>query len=248
MRSIAGKWKWFNIWLSLCWLKKSLANRVIFSDVLRNLQTKPPENLNRVDYILDFCSGKTVLHIGFSDYPYTKQKIVANNLLHLDLKKIAKQVWGLDNNIESIREYTNTTKDYDVIEGDIMDVNLSNSIRQTFQIVLLGEILEHLKNPHQAVENLYHAFDNSTTLIVTTPNYASLSYMSASLHNTEMIHPDHYWYFSPVTLLKLFPTDRFELVEFNFGMYFQKDKKINFVLRQFPFLGECLMAVLKIKK
>lgn len=246
--SISGKLRWINIWLSLSWLKKSLTNRVVLSEELKKRYNVPVNNINRVDYLLDICSGKRVLHVGFSDYPYTQQKIKSGNLLHLELKKVTKDLLGLDNDKASLDLYRSITSDTQVIEGDIMNGQLGDSLPRNFEIVLLGEILEHLKNPHQAVENLHNNFSAGTILVVTTPNYSSLGYFSAALHNTEMIHPDHYWYFSPITVLKIFPADKFELVDFNFGMYFQKSKKINFVLRRFPFLGECIIAVLKTKK
>ncbi len=242
---ILDKCRWIFIGLVLTWLKKLLGNRILptASSTIRS-----GGNVNRVDYILDYCRDKSVLHIGFSDHPYTDKKIKDGTFLHFYLKQIAKNLWGLDNSEPAIETYCRLTNDQQVICADIMDERLSTKINHQFEVVLLGEIVEHLKNPHRAIENLHNTFSAGTILIVTTPNYSSINSFAAALNNTEMIHPDHYWYFSPVTFLKMFPPDKFVLLDINFGMYFQKGKKINFILRRFPFLGDCLIGAFKITK
>ncbi|MBX2923501.1 MAG: hypothetical protein KF746_14970 [Chitinophagaceae bacterium] len=243
--SILSKLRWIKTGVALMGLKKLLSNRTAAEiDEISKYYSKKIGIANRIDYILAHCADKKVLHFGFTDYPYTKEKISSSDLLHLQLKEVAAELWGADNNKASIYEYVRLTGDTNVLECDIMNIK-SSHVNKDFDIVLLGEIIEHLKNPHQAIEALYDAISGNTLLLVTTPNYISLQNFAAGLHQMEMIHPDHYWYFSPVTLLKLFPVEKFELIDLNFGMHFQKGKELNYVLKQFPFLGECIIAVLK---
>lgn len=139
------------------------------------------------------------------------------------------------------------TGDDQVSKGDLFDKDSLELNGKSIDIILLGEILEHLKNPHQAIENIYEVYPSSTLLLVTVPNYTSLNTISASFHHTEMIHPDHYWFFSPATLLRLFSPDKFEIQDLCFGMYFERNKRINFVLQEFPFFGDCIIALFKRK-
>lgn len=234
---------------ALLWLKKSLRHRVISSEAGNSLPLQS-RLVNRIDYILQYCSGKKVLHFGFTDYPYTQKKIETDDLLHLHLKKSTATLFGMDCQMESINEYIQSTGDGQVCIGNLLDkgsLQVIKSIDTSFDIILLGEILEHLKDPHLAIENLYHSFPSSTLFLVTVPNYTSLNTIAGSLHQKEMIHPDHYWYFSYITLLRLFPDDKFDVEDVCFGMYFQKNKRINFVLQQFPFLGDCIIGIFKRK-
>ncbi|HTN06233.1 methyltransferase domain-containing protein [Agriterribacter sp.] len=240
-----NKLRWANLFAGLLWLRSSLKRRI--TPAAGIIFPSPIALVNRIDYILQYCSGKTVLHFGFTDYPYTREKIDTGELLHLQLKKVTKYLFGIDNQEVSLNKYIQITGDSRVSKGDILDKESLKIIDQSFDIVLLGEILEHLKDPHQAIENLYNIFPPATVFLVTVPNYTSLNAIAGSLHGKEMIHPDHYWYFSPVTLLRLFPDDKFEIDDVMCGMYFQKDKRINFVLQKFPLLGDCIIGAFKRK-
>ncbi len=56
---------------------------------LQSVKKNPVKIFNRVDFILDYCKGKNVLHVGFSDHPFTVKKIEDKTLLHLSLKQAA---------------------------------------------------------------------------------------------------------------------------------------------------------------
>ena len=242
---LLNKLRWANLLAGLLWLRRLLKHRI--TPEARIGLPSQMKLVNRIDYILQYCSGKTVLHFGFTDYPYTLEKIDKGELLHLQLKKVTKNLFGIDNQEAALNKYIQITGDSQVSKGDLSDKESLKIIDQSFEIVLLGEILEHLKDPHGAIENLYNIFPSATVFLVTVPNYTSLNAIAGSLHRKEMIHPDHYWYFSPFTLLRLFPDDKFETDDLLCGMYFQKAKRINFVLQGFPLLGDCIIGVFKRK-
>ncbi len=246
--SLPSRLRWLTTLVLLESLKR-VSKRVASegSDSLKTSQASGFRMVNRIDYILDYCRGKQVLHFGFADYPYTRERIHSGKLLHLYLTSVAQRTFGVDNNPESVQMYKEGTGDEAAGLGDLLDKASLRSLDRSFDIILLGEILEHLKNPHEAILNLYDTFPKGVNILVTVPNYTSLQTIGASLHGKESIHPDHFWYFSPVTLFRLFPEDKFEFVELNFGMYFQKGKRINFILKRFPFLGECIIGVFKTK-
>ena len=203
---------------------------------------------NRVDFILDQCSGNRVLHIGFTDYPFTDEKLRNKSLLHVQLKKSTSSLLGLDNDVNSIQQYIQLTKDENVVFGDITTRYPDEAIKFKPDIILLSEVLEHLKDPYQAMDLLHAGFAAGTRVLVTVPNHSALDTIAASLGKTESIHPHHHWYFSPYTLRRLFDDKRFHLEQLHFGMYYQQSAKINFVLKQFPFTGDCILAIFSIIK
>ncbi len=225
-------------------LKHSLSYRISTenSTWLQILPVKKPTIFNRVDFILNQCLDKRILHIGFSDYPFTAQKISNQSLLQLQLQKISTNILGLDNDKIAIELYLSITKDKNVVYGDITLDYPKEAIEFDPEIILLSEVLEHLPNPYQAVDILYNCFKPGTTILVTVPNYTALDSIAASFGKTESIHPHHHWYFSPFTLRKLFDEHRFKLLSLNFGMYYQQNTTINSILKQYPFNGDCIMA------
>lgn len=248
--SIQSKINWAVTGLGLSLLKRTLKKRVL-GEAAAALQHVPVTNVsifNRVDYILQQCQNKKVLHIGFTDYPYTKKKIADKSLLHLQLKNVASAVLGLDVEKDAMTAYEVLTADINYNFADITNAYPGAAVSFKPDIILLGEVLEHLQNPHAAAELLYNTFSNSTKLLVTVPNYIALDNLSASLHRTESVHPHHYWYFSPYTLQRMFPSEKFTLDALHFGMYYQQGKKINIVMKQNPWCGDCIMALFSINK
>ena len=49
---------------------------------------------DRNNYLENCIKGKTVLHIGCSDYPITEERIKSHNLLHEKLQNSAKEILG----------------------------------------------------------------------------------------------------------------------------------------------------------
>jgi 2-polyprenyl-3-methyl-5-hydroxy-6-metoxy-1,4-benzoquinol methylase len=247
--SIRSKINWVTTGFAFFVLKQTLRYKLRgnASAFLQPVKTTGTTIFNRLDFILSQSQNKKVLHIGFTDYPFTKERIADKSLLHLQLQKITKSLLGVDVAKNAIEEYNQLTGDNNVICGDITKVYPEAIIKFEPELILLTEVLEHLKDPYTAIELLHQSFKPGTKILVTVPNYTSLDALSASLNKTESIHPLHYWYFSPFTLTKLFDETHFTLEQLHFGMYYQPDKKINAVMRKFLYTGDCIMAIFSIK-
>lgn len=188
------------------------------------------------------------MHVGFSDHPFTEEKIKNGTLLHGQLRNVATALIGLDIDQPTIHKYISATQDDKVHFADITKAYPDAAKNMQPDIVLISEVIEHLREPYQAVDVLYHSFSHGTDVLITVPNYTSLDSIAASLNNKESIHPHHHWYFSPFTLQQLFNKERFTLQAMHFGMYDQPGNKINGMLKEFPFTGDCIMAIFKINK
>jgi hypothetical protein len=233
------------------WILKQSLNSRIKGDNKHWLQQVAPNTpciFNRIDFILDYCREKSILHIGFTDYPYTSQKINEGSLLHIQLQKVAADLIGMDIDETAIQEYISQTGDRKVFNGDITIEYPASIVEYAPDLILLSEVLEHLRNPYQAINVLHNSFPAGTKVLVTVPNYTALDSFAASLNQTESIHPHHHWYFSPYTLRQLLDAKRFELEQLDFGMYYQPKTNINIALRDFPFNGDCIIGIFTIIK
>lgn len=247
---IKSKIQWGVTWLAMGMLKRSLKYRISGEGAgwLQHIPVKNVSIFNRVDFIVEQCRDKNVLHIGFTDHPFTRQRMNDGILLHLQVKPVTKLLLGLDNSSEALAEYCKATGDDNVILGDITDHYPLQVLTFHPELILLSEVLEHLADPAKAVDILYNSFSNGTRVLVTVPNYTGLDSLASSLNKTEGIHPDHHWYFSPYTLCKLFDDKRFQLQQLHFGMFYLQHTVINAVLKQYPFNGDCIMAIFSITK
>lgn len=159
--------------------------------------------VQRIDFLLDACRGKSVLHLGCTNYPYTEEAIEGGDFLHFELEKVAKQVSGLDSDAASLEMLT-TRGSENLVTGDLENLSASD-LDKTFDIVLAGEVIEHLSNPGLFLNGVKQFMDGSTRLIVTTVNaYAGVRFFRYGLRGkrgrVEPVHPDHVAYYSYATL------------------------------------------------
>lgn len=199
--------------------------------------------VNREGWILDYCTGKSVFHLGFADAPFTAEKIADGTLLHTALLHVSSGLSGADADAAAVALYQQRTGDQKVKAATVED--LSAEELQSCQIILAGEILEHLLDPGSFIQQLNQKMKPGQELLVTVPNYVSFDSLAAVLHRTESIHPDHEWYFSPFTLARKFDTRYWTLKTLMPAAYGSRNRKQNFVKRSFPALSDCLIAVVQ---
>lgn len=134
--------------------------------------------------------------------PYTLHK--GNNLLHKQLLKVthADSLWGLDSSQEGIQILDQIGFDH-LIHGNAEEMD-SDLRRHKFEIILAGEIIEHVANPGKFLNSITAVMSEKTELILTTPNAFSFKGFVHSLMRREKVHEDHNYYFSYRTLKHLF--------------------------------------------
>lgn len=71
----------------------------------------------------------------------------------------------------------------------------------SFDVVVLFHVLEHLDSPRQALRKIGRLLRPAGLLVVETPNIASLGFRLFGRRWRQFI-PDHYYFFSPVTLTR----------------------------------------------
>lgn len=178
--------------------------------------------LSRKEHLSSLVKGKNVLHIGCTDTPFTKERIVRGELLHQDIMKSARFVVGLDVDREDIT----IMKDYGIEDVAVCSVyNLCKSYKtnKVFDVVVMTEVIEHLVNPGLALEEVRRFMlknNESAKLIVTVPNmYSYHRSIVDPLLNREIVHPDHVSYYSYSTIKRLFESTGYKNIELYYASY-----------------------------
>src|ERR1044072_1461672 len=161
------------------------------------------ELVQRVQFIKDACRGRKVLHLGCTNWPYTAEALENNSLLHLELNDLASELWGLDFDQKGLDVLAGKgiTHLYraDLEKLDELDIN------ETFDVIVAGEIIEHLNNPGLFLRGIQRFMDARSTLLITTVNaYCGFRLLYYALRGkgglSEPVHPDHVAYYSYSTL------------------------------------------------
>lgn len=159
--------------------------------------------VQRLDLIDEICSGKRVLHLGCTNYPYTQDSIRDGMLLHSRLGEIASELFGFDADEAGLKILQESGFDK-LFKADLENLN-ELDIDEKFDVILAGEIIEHLNNPGLFLRGIRRFMDDSTKLVITTVNaYCAMRTfqyaVSRSRGKNEPVHPDHVAYYSCSTL------------------------------------------------
>lgn len=190
-------------------------NKVIKDDFFKNYLSGI-NIYHRNTYLLDISRNKRLLHIGFLDAPITTEKINSGEFLHTKLSSVANSNYGVDINQSAMSEYREISGDFNNAVIDILQSDFDISLfTNKFDVILLPEVLEHLANPGKALVYLRNILEANpgSSLVITVPNAFSKEHFAAAVSSVEMVHPDHYFYFSPVTIKKLLNDSGFGDVE-----------------------------------
>src|SRR5512143_722080 len=120
--------------------------------------------VQRVEYLKGVCLGKAVLHLGCSDWPYTNDRIKQESLLHLVLSKVSSELWGIDSDsagLESLQKLGMRN----LIHGDLERLE-GIEVSRRFDIIVAGEVIEHLSNPGLFLRGVQRFMHEKTTLVI----------------------------------------------------------------------------------
>ncbi|HHI02309.1 MAG TPA: glycosyltransferase [candidate division Zixibacteria bacterium] len=211
------------------------------------LQPLPPKVEivdNRKAYTVDFCRGKKVLHIGCVDSGMMQKRIAENNYLHHQLAGAAERLIGIDIDSRGIKLLKE--EGYDVETVDIeTDKEKLAVLTKNVDIIVIPEVIEHLSNPGQFLDNLYSArFDSD--ILISTPNSFSYRVAQYLSQGVELVHPDHNCYFSLVTLKTLLNKHGFDIRR-HLLYYWPSDnnfgRKYEQILDRSPYLAEGIIVI-----
>lgn len=171
--------------------------------------TMPPSRpalVQRVEFITSRCQGQSVLHLGCTNFPYTAPALEAGTLLHSRLLAVASRVVGFDADREGLAELERRGVT-DLFVADLEQLD-QVPLDDTFDVVVAGEIIEHLSNPGLFLTGVRRFMRPTSRLVLTTVNaYCALRFALYGVRGQgglrEPVHPDHVAYYSQATLRRL---------------------------------------------
>jgi len=174
---------------------------------------------NRVDLLMEACRGRHVLHLGCTNYPYTKESLAEGSLLHGKLAEISESISGFDNDTFSLELMRDAGFDH-LYEADLERL-AETEFNKSVDVIVAGEMIEHLSNPGLFLEGIKRFMSDETELLITTINaYSALRFVQYALRGkggvNEPVHPDHVAYYSYRTLNLLLERHGFQCDNFMF--------------------------------
>lgn len=141
--------------------------------------------------------GKSCLHVGCADFPIYNESIN----LHKWLITVNPTIVGYDPDVDTIQKM----KESPIFKDSTLVSSLPD---ETYDVILMPEVIEHLINPGQILEDIYLCLKIGGNMLITAPNafhpdhYNPAKYVDKNTYQ-EFIHPDHKFWFSVYTLTNL---------------------------------------------
>jgi cyclopropane fatty-acyl-phospholipid synthase-like methyltransferase len=147
-----------------------------------------------------------VLHLGCTNWPYGETALADGSLLHLQLGRVARELHGLDADAVGLQRLSERGIPK-LHVGDLEALD-STALPTDLDVIVAGEVIEHLSNPGRFLAGVRNLMGPSTTLLITTVNaYCAFRGAQYALRSRggvlEPVHPDHVAYYSYATLTRL---------------------------------------------
>lgn len=209
--------------------------------------------MQRVPEILRRCRGRRILHLGCADVPYTLDR--GEDLLHKRLATITdrENLWGIDVDADGVRLLGEMGFDR-ILVGDCTRMK-NELLERDFDIVLAGEIIEHLDDFRGFLESIAGVMTDRSELLLTTVNATAIKGWIQAIAGYEKVHPDHTCYFSYHTLRRLLEQSGFECVELFYyqdvvGRGFPRllDRTLRLITRGVPAWSDGVIALARLQR
>jgi SAM-dependent methyltransferase len=141
-------------------------------------ELRPQGYCSRWEFILARCANRKVLHLGFIGETDASlvQKVDAirdEQTLHSQLLKVCSAVTGIDRNERAIEMIRSRVGWDNLYPGDVEHLERLD-LNSTFDVVLFGNLVEHLSCPGLALNGIHRFMNEKSELIISTPNAFAL--------------------------------------------------------------------------
>lgn len=176
------------------------------SHELRNVQPvlQPRNYLSKDEFLINAARGRRVLHlgcIGFTDLLAADRVKLAKQSLHWKLSQVADVV-GVDYSIEVVKEYARLGVFTNIVPGNVERLP-DSPLKGTFDVVIAGDIIEHLSNPGMMLDGIRVFCAEDTRVVLTTPNAFGLPNYGRFLLGGFKEGQEHVLSFNATTLSQL---------------------------------------------
>jgi hypothetical protein len=171
---------------------------LLYTPLERLAVTRP---VDRIAFVCDRCVGRAVLDLGCFDETAQSKRETAH-WLHGAIAEVAGSVVGVDCSPVLPPGGIETGPRSRILPGDVMKLGETLPPDTTFDVIVAGELVEHMADAPALFAMLKGEFAGRE-LIVTTPNATSLSNVLLGISGRESNHPDHTQIYSYKTLSTL---------------------------------------------
>jgi SAM-dependent methyltransferase len=162
---------------------------------------------DRWDVIKELIAGKEVLDLGCVDHE-AKQE-AGKDWLHRKIREGAKKSLGVDYAASEVDRLKGMG--YDVVQGNVESLNLGRQ----FDVVIAGNIIEHLSNPGLFLETVKRHLKETGNFILTTDNcYGLRSLKAVAFHDGIRPNREHSMTFEEQVLRQLLERHQFSIKDF----------------------------------
>jgi hypothetical protein len=158
--------------------------------------------VDRTGFITSYIAGKSVVDLGFVDQSRMVSKQALGTWLHASVARAATSAVGIDSDHEGVELARGLGYDAYVADCEDRDALAALGL-QPADVVVAGEIIEHLDQPGRFLEAVKVLVDGEGTLLITTPNACSMTNFLSGLMRRELVNPDHVGWYSWHTLRTL---------------------------------------------
>jgi 2-polyprenyl-3-methyl-5-hydroxy-6-metoxy-1,4-benzoquinol methylase len=165
---------------------------------------------DRFPIIKEYVKDKSVLDIGcVSNH---KKRHWNFGKLHKFLVKYSKKVVGLDINKEGVKQLS--AEGYNIIYGNAENFKLN----EKFDVIVAGELIEHLNNQGLFLENCYNHLKENGYLLLTTPNVFGIRRIISAIFrcltlSEFKVNPEHTLWHDKNTLIQICKRFKFKNIK-----------------------------------
>lgn len=224
-----------------------------FSNGLRLKIAQPERSVpTRIERLERLARGRKVIHVGCVDHiPLIEQKIERGTWLHARLHGTADRCLGLDIDAEGVAYLQEKLGYEDVVQCDVIADPVPPSITaERWDVMILGEIVEHLDNPVIFLSSMREKYAAVVDrLVITVPNAFRIENFLMARRHQEFINTDHRFWFTPYTLAKVVTEAGLEVESFQFCQSYPIPKVLLpklLLLRRYPALRDNLVLTARL--
>jgi len=152
---------------------------------------------SREQYLISLAAGKRVLDVGVVDHFPVESSKDSSNWLHKDVAAAASYILGIDilpEAVASLKAHGYNVRIWDSTVGPIDD---------TFDVIIVGEVIEHLGNPQGLFRSASKMLSPNGRLVITSPNPHYLATVRTAWRGQFRDNVDHVTYLFPSGIAEL---------------------------------------------
>lgn len=177
-------------------------------------------NDHKIRFVTLHCRGRDVLDLGCVQHNPENYK--SKYWLHKAIAQVAKTLEGMDLYAEGV-EYLNE-QGYSVSVGDAE----SFSLGKTYDVIVAGDLIEHLGNPGEFLESCKSHLRPQGKLLISTPNPWYWRFMAKAFLFGGCVNPnpEHVLWMCPVVLAQLAARHDMKVENWHYGSRYWKDRLV----------------------